>query len=71
MQDADFRLDTPTTFGTGNLEFLRGCPDGGILASSTSATDLQQGEVVPAADDPGSQPDIMSWSQISMCEAPL
>lgn len=71
VQDSGYRISTPPVFGTGNEEFLGASPIGSIRAPSASATDLQQAEMAPAAFDPGSHADIMSWPQLSMCEASL
>lgn len=71
VQGTGYRIGTPSVSGTGNSKFLRDGLNGSIFASSTLATDLQQAEVVPAANGPGSHPDLMSWSLISMCEASL
>lgn len=71
VQDTGYRISMPTVIGTGSSRFLRAGPNGSIRACSPSATDLQQVEVEPAADGPGSHPDIMSWPQMSMCIASL
>lgn len=67
VQDTGYRIGTPQVMGTGSSKFLTAGPNGSIRASSTSATDLQQAEVLPAANGPGSHPDKMSWPQLSMC----
>jgi len=71
MHDTGYRIGTPTVIGTGNSKFLRAGLNGSIRASSASATDLQQAEMVSAAYGPGSHPDMISGPQLSMCEASL
>lgn len=69
VQDLFNKIDEPTVMGTGNSKLLSAGPNGSICASSTSASDLQQAEVVLAAGSPGSHPDKMPWPQISIYNA--